>query len=132
MTRSFLLIGIAWSEFPKMVGAEKSESMIAVVKGMLAKGNDEFKAAGLRSDSVFYGPDESMTRLQQILSENKYDGVCIGWGIRSTAMYTELFERLVTTVHETSPSSKLLFNSSPATTFDAVMRGFPEVQRASA
>jgi hypothetical protein len=55
-----------------------------------------------------------------------------GFGIRSTKEFTPLFERLVNTIHTASPASKLLFNTSPDGTLDAVIRHFPEVRAGQA
>jgi hypothetical protein len=49
-----------------------------------------------------------------------------GVGIRVNRQFTPLFEELVNTVKEKSPSSKLLFNSQPDDTIEAVKRWFPE------
>lgn len=48
-----------------------------------------------------------------------------GFGIRGTPLFTTFFERLVNTIHEKSPKSKLLFNNGPSGTFEAVRRWFP-------
>jgi hypothetical protein len=49
-----------------------------------------------------------------------------GFGIRSNAQFTPFFEKLVNTVHEESPGSRLLFNTTPKDSMDAVKRWFPD------
>jgi hypothetical protein len=142
MTLSFLLIGIAWAELAVLVGEDKVEEMTKMVKAGISKDEARFTAAGLQYEFMVYGSDEGMGRLEDKLKESKYDGVCMcvlsssswigltaasGFGIRGTKDFTPLFERLVNTIHTASPSSKLLFNTSPDGTLDAARRQFPEI-----
>jgi hypothetical protein len=50
-----------------------------------------------------------------------------GFGIRGTKQFTPLFEKLVNTISEKSPQSKLLFNIAPDNTLEAVRRWFPDL-----
>ncbi|ORY30188.1 hypothetical protein BCR39DRAFT_558711 [Naematelia encephala] len=129
MVISVLLVAIAWDQVQFMFGAEKAEEIITNVKAALTKDEENFKAAGVGYQFLEYSPEESMDRLEQVLQEKKWDGVCIGMGIRATKMFTPLFEALVNTIHEKSPGSRLLFNSGPSHTFEAVERWFPQARR---
>jgi hypothetical protein len=42
---------------------------------------------------------------------------------------TPFFEKLVNTIHDTSPKSRLLFNTMPDNTLEAARRWFPEEQK---
>ncbi|KAN0104875.1 hypothetical protein V8E51_010620 [Hyaloscypha variabilis] len=119
MPSSFLLIGIAWDQYEAMFGAEKAPEMIM-----------RFKDVGLEYQYLDYAPGESMQRLEKVLQEKKFSGGCVGIGIRADAQFTTMFEALVNFVHEKSPKSKLLFNTSPDGTLEAAKRWFPEAGNA--
>ncbi|KAF2813705.1 uncharacterized protein BDZ99DRAFT_459479 [Mytilinidion resinicola] len=126
MAPCFLLIGIAWDQYETLVGADKAEEMIARVKVALARDEQQFKDVGLDYQYLDYAPGESMQRLEKVLAEKEWSGVCIGIGIRANRQFTPLFESLVNTVHEKSPHTKLLFNTQPDDTIEAAKRWFPE------
>ncbi|KAJ3021353.1 hypothetical protein HKX48_008749 [Thoreauomyces humboldtii] len=56
----------------------------------------------------------------------RVQGVVIGMGIRGNPKLSAWFETLVNVTFETLPGVKLLFNSVPGDTLDAIRRGFPE------
>ena len=55
------------------------------------------------------------------------NGVVIGMGVRSSKELTPFFEQLVESVRLHAPQAKLMFNSSPTDTLEAIQRWFPEV-----
>ncbi|MGH2583283.1 MAG: hypothetical protein ACRDJE_00035 [Dehalococcoidia bacterium] len=63
---------------------------------------------------------ESVVR--ETLSQQPYDCVMIGAGLRARIEETLVFERVMNVVHEQAPSAKLCFNTHPATTAEAVLR----------
>lgn len=77
MAPSFLLIGIAWNQYDSMVGADKAEEMIARVKSALARDEQSFKDAVLECQYLDYAPGESMQKLEKVLEEKKFSGVCV-------------------------------------------------------
>lgn len=77
MTLSFLLIGISWDQYETMVGADKAEEMIARVKAALTRDEEQFKVAELDYQFLDYGPGESMHRLEKVLEEKEWSGVCM-------------------------------------------------------
>jgi hypothetical protein len=77
MAPSFLLIGIAWDQYDAMVGPGKAQEMIGKVKEALARDEKQFKDAGLEYQYLDSGPGESMERLEKVLEEKKFAGVCV-------------------------------------------------------
>jgi hypothetical protein len=71
MSLSFLLIGISWDHFP---GDKDTENTI---RGLLDKGERDFKDAGYDYRFLEYSPDEDMTRLQDVLKGKRWDGVAM-------------------------------------------------------
>jgi len=63
-----------------------------------------------------------LNKLANQLKENKYDGVVIGTGIRSIKVNFMLFEQIVNVVHTSAPKAKIIFNSLPTDTDEAVKR----------
>lgn len=62
------------------------------------------------------------TVVSQALSQNKFDCVVIGAGIRAVPDYFLLFEKVINAVHQGAPSAKLCFNTKPGDTAEAVQR----------
>ena len=60
--------------------------------------------------------------LRAALTNNAYDCIVIGAGVRLIAQNTPLFEKLVNIVHNHAPAAKLCFNTRPDDTADAVKR----------
>lgn len=56
------------------------------------------------------------------LQSNTYGGIVIGNGIRSLTANFLLFEQLINIVHEHAPKSKIIFNTLPTDTDQAVKR----------
>jgi len=77
MPLSFLLIGIAWDQMERLVGPDRAPAITTQVKAALARGEEEFRQAGLNYRLINFGPEESMDRLEGVLREKKWDGVCV-------------------------------------------------------
>jgi uncharacterized protein (TIGR03067 family) len=56
------------------------------------------------------------------LSENTFDCIMIGAGLRVLPENTVLFEKVINLIHQHAPSAKLCFNTHPSNTPDAVQR----------
>jgi hypothetical protein len=56
------------------------------------------------------------------LKNKNYSGVVIGNGIRGQAANFILFEQIINVVHENAPKSKIIFNTLPTNTYEAVKR----------
>src|SRR5699024_3070331 len=66
--------------------------------------------------------DSARSTVRGFLAESSFDVIVIGAGLRTSATYTEIFERVVNTVIACRPGAPLCFNDSPETTLDAVRR----------
>jgi hypothetical protein len=63
-----------------------------------------------------------LSNLAKRLKEKNYAGVVIGNGIRSQTSNFILFEQIVNVVHTNAPGSKIIFNTLPTNTDEAVKR----------
>lgn len=60
--------------------------------------------------------------VKRTLSQNTFDCILIGAGIRTLPEHFALFEKVINIVHENAPAAKLCFNTTPADTAEAVLR----------
>ena len=61
--------------------------------------------------------------LSDTLSREKFDCIMVGAGVRTLPQHTNLFEKIINTIHQKAqPSSKICFNTNPAATLEAVLR----------
>jgi hypothetical protein len=75
-TRSFLLIGLSFSEIPKIhTDPAKAEQLAGMIRAGLNKTSAEFKEAGYEFKLVHCGPDEGMDECREALGGRKWDGV---------------------------------------------------------
>jgi len=58
----------------------------------------------------------------QKLSQNTFDCILIGAGVRTVPAHLLLFEKLINVVHQNAPTAKLCFNTKPSDTAEAVQR----------
>jgi len=63
-----------------------------------------------------------ITHFIEQLTSKSYDGVVIGAGVRLPGTNFLLFEKLVNAVSEYSPKSKIIFNTNPNDTAEAIKR----------
>jgi hypothetical protein len=56
------------------------------------------------------------------LSREKFDYIMVGAGVRMLPQHTVMFEKIINTIHQKAPSSKICFNTNPADTVEAVLR----------
>lgn len=63
-----------------------------------------------------------LRNLTNHLNEKNYDGIVIGNGIRSITANFILFEQIINAVHANAPASKIIFNTLPTNTDEAVKR----------
>ena len=66
--------------------------------------------------------ETDLSKLAKQLNENRYDGIVIGNGIRSQASNFILFEQIINVVHANATASKIIFNTLPTNTDEAVKR----------
>ena len=63
-----------------------------------------------------------LSNLAKQLKENNYDGVVVGNGIRGIKANFILFEQIINVVHSNSIKSKIIFNTLPTDTDEAIKR----------
>lgn len=115
---SIILLGLPPNH--ESIPADKRDA----VRKMLATVGEPFEALGLKFEFVGVGPgDEGV--LEKALSASKPDAVVVGFGVRGNPGLTHFFEQIINSVHELAPSAKILFNTMPDNTLDAVKRWFP-------
>lgn len=114
---TILLIGLP---VDNAVVPEHIKAELNALEGQMRQQHIDFEFIGAT-------PDECVEKLRGVLSgyNSKVDGVVIGNGYRSIGKFTVEFEQLVNVVRECAPTAKLLFNTTPADTIDAVRRWFP-------
>jgi len=66
--------------------------------------------------------DNDLGDLTEHLHHGSFDGVVIGNGIRGLKTNFILFEKIINVVHTHAPKSKIIFNSLPTDTDEAVKR----------
>lgn len=64
----------------------------------------------------------NLSNLEDHLYDKSFDGIVIGNGIRGIAANFILFEQIINVVHIHAPKSKIIFNSLPTNTDEAVKR----------
>lgn len=60
--------------------------------------------------------------LATLLKQKQFDGIIVGAGIRLPPSNFILFEKIINTVHEFAPKAKIIFNTNPADTAEAISR----------
>ncbi|KAI8585465.1 hypothetical protein BDZ88DRAFT_432612 [Geranomyces variabilis] len=72
-------------------------------------------------------PDEPIEHFKQrvLAVEPRVQGMVIGNGIRANMELTAWMEQLINALHEVLPDAKVMFNTFPTDTIDAIRRWFP-------
>jgi hypothetical protein len=120
-TERILLIGLhpAALDYSKLPGLDE-----ATMTERIEAGNAALAAAGFDAVSCQIGndPDEAEAQIRKTMADGPFGLVMIGAGLRATAGYTLLFERVVNVVADASAGIRFCFNTSPETTVDALRR----------
>eukprot|EP01117_Protostelium_nocturnum_P004037 TRINITY_DN15308_c0_g1_i1.p1 TRINITY_DN15308_c0_g1~~TRINITY_DN15308_c0_g1_i1.p1 ORF type:complete len:126 (-),score=20.01 TRINITY_DN15308_c0_g1_i1:76-453(-) len=95
------------------------------IGAMLDQVGKDVANAGYQYDFFGVSPEEGTKPLVQKLKEKKYDGICIGFGVRGQGQLTVFFEDLVNAIVKNAPGTQLLFNSTPNDTLAAIKRRVP-------
>lgn len=122
---SILFVGLPW-DHPFVATLIPDPTVIRdALENMVSSVN----SAGYNYTPYYLGPDdeEGMKKFITQLKANQYDAVGIGYGVRGPEAMTVFFEELVNTIKDTLPRAKMLFNSSPQSTLDALRRAYPNV-----
>lgn len=81
------------------------------------------KARGWDAQLCLVQPDASArATVERTLSDQDFDCVVIGGGIRIPSRSLLLFESLVNAIHRTAPDAAIAFNTSPENTATATAR----------
>lgn len=125
--------------------ANKKVLLIGIDAFIIDFSSPEFAAfPGLTSEKVEAGMKMTMLKLSELgfdsdlcwtdfgktaielltkyLTENRYDYILIGAGIRMPPNNFMLFENMVNTIHELAKDSKICFNTIPTDTVEAILR----------
>jgi len=120
MSPTVLLVGLPWDHHT--IAAKYDAN---VIRMNLEQTELTMKDAGYDYKPCYIEPEEGMTPLIDVLKHKHWDGVVVGFGVRGEPSLTVFFEQIVNVVREHSPTTKLLFNTSPGSTIDAAKRWLP-------
>lgn len=101
------------------------EPGLTAEKVLLGIKTEREKLTELGYESELYFIDTGVsdsTDFVEILKSSKFDGVLIGAGVRISPVNFILFEKLVNTIHENAPGSKIIFNATPNDIVESVQR----------
>ncbi|MDQ3047779.1 MAG: hypothetical protein M3R27_09545 [Bacteroidota bacterium] len=123
--KKILLIGIdpslidftapEFSAFPGMTSEIVSAGVKGAVQQLIEMGYD---AELCWTD---FG-DTAISVINSMLTKNSFDGVLIGAGIRIPPPQLLLFEKMINEIHEHAPGAKIIFNTNPKDSIEAVKR----------
>jgi hypothetical protein len=121
--KKVLLIGID----PNLIDFSKSTTTTGWnAKRVQAAGQDANKRLmelGYEVQSCLVDLGETAESVvSDILSREKFDCIMVGAGIRALPQHTILFEKIINTIHQKAPSSKICFNTNPSDTVEGVLR----------
>ena len=121
---AILVAGLGpYANEPDMTGGQ----IVELVKADLKRAADE----GFDCTPIYLNPADlhgTLHTVRQTLKEQPWDGVSIGFGVRGSVEFTELFEGAVNAVREIRPEAKMMFATAPDGIFDAIMRIFSDAK----
>jgi hypothetical protein len=95
-----------------------------VLSGLKAE-RENLKASGCDSEMFLIDSGSlELTPLANQLKSRHFDGVMVGAGVRLPPSNFILFEKIVNTVHESAPGTKIIFNTNPMDTAASISRWF--------
>jgi hypothetical protein len=121
--KTVLIIGMN----PYTIDYNTSEIPKGLTPEMVEQGTNAMleKLTGMGYPAEKFFIDNGTTDLSGLirqLQNNVYGGIVIGNGIRSLTANFLLFEQLINIVHKHAPKSKIIFNTLPTDTDQAVKR----------
>eukprot|EP01087_Luapelamoeba_hula_P008639 TRINITY_DN2178_c0_g1_i1.p1 TRINITY_DN2178_c0_g1~~TRINITY_DN2178_c0_g1_i1.p1 ORF type:complete len:153 (+),score=30.13 TRINITY_DN2178_c0_g1_i1:40-498(+) len=118
------LVGLPWNH--PQVPAQLREQVRAGLDAL----NEWMSAAGVRHTFVPIQPehgglDDLIKHLDD--KDKELDGLVVGFGVRGNndPSVTALLENVINLTHEKRPNAKVMFNTSPPSSVNAVARWFP-------
>ncbi len=120
MSKNVLMIGldakyVDFDKWPQLTQEKLEQSFVDTVNQLNELG---YSAEWCLTDTG----DTALDVLKAKLSERSYQVVVIGAGVRKDPDMLLLFERIINTIIQVSPSSKIAFNTLPFDTPEAVQR----------
>jgi hypothetical protein len=79
-------------------------------------------------DCLFVTPEEMHKVVAYLQSHPQLSGVVLGFGVRGNPDLTVFFEETVQAVREHAPQARLIFNTRPDDSLQAIQRSFPQVK----
>ena len=116
---SVVLLGLPYNH------SKVPEHLRDFVRQTLGALDGQFETAGLPFEFVAVAPEDDLATLRDKLQQRQPDAIVVGNGIRSSMDLTFFMEQLISTAQATVPQAKILFNTMPDTTLDAVKRWYP-------
>lgn len=93
------------------------------IRAGIDRAMSEMKRRGWDAQLCLVQPDGSArATVERALSDQNFDCVVIGGGIRIPPKRLLLFESLINTIHRTAPDAAIAFNTSPENTAAAAAR----------
>ena len=86
--------------------------------------DSQMQEAGIDFSHFGTLPSDGSSKVRQELMSGQVDGVVIGRGIRCPVENAGWLEDIIQCVRECAPKAKIMFNTVPADTIDAVRRCF--------
>lgn len=117
---SVLLIGLVpelvdFSGMPGM-NAEKVHAGLAAERGRI-------QAAGFEAHQLLIDMGETAESvIRTKLAEREFAAVVLGAGLRLPPPHLIIFEKVINVVHANAPRAKIVFNTSPTDSLDALRR----------
>ncbi len=121
--KTVLIIGMN----PNTIDFSSPEMPKGVTKEMVEQGTkatlEKLTAMGYPAESFLIDTGTTdLSALAKQLKEKHYNGIVVGNGIRSLASNFILFEQIINVVHANAPKAKIIFNTLPNNTDEAVKR----------
>ena len=114
--KNILLVG--WP--PNVVDYDKWPGLTPV-KLLAGLERDRLISLGYEAKLGLIGSaDTAGCAVTELLSENAYDCVLVGAGVRTVDDYIFLSEELINHIHRCAPTAKVCFNTGPFDSVDAV------------
>lgn len=93
-----------------------------VLMGLKAE-RENLKASGYDSDMYLIETGAfELSSLAEQLKAKQFDGVMVGAGVRIPPSNFILFEKLINTVHDNAPNTRIIFNTNPSDTAESISR----------
>lgn len=94
------------------------------VLAMLKQQNEALEKKGVAPTMLLLDPtsDKVDQTIAEALSNNHYDVISIGAGVRTLLEHFLLFETLINLVHEHAPKARIAFDTGPGDKVESILR----------